>query len=117
MNERKKERKMERITKARQLENKNQFILEDDKKTIFQSYDSIIAVFDKEKRDLTLGCDWDYSRTTLKHLYIFLRDVIYYDLKLEQKTRIQEALESTNTKKAIQKLIDKNVIQYESELI
>ena len=108
---------MKRITKVRQLENKNQFIMEDDKKTIFQSYDSIIAVFDKEKRDLTLGCDWDYSKTTLKHLYIFLRDVIYYDLKLEQKARIEEALESANTRKALQKLIDNKIINYESELI
>ena len=103
--------------KVRQLENKNQFLMEDEKQVIFQSYNSIIAIFNKKTRDLTLGCDWDYSRTTLKHLYIFLRDVIYYDLKLEQKARIREALESRNTKKAIQKLIDKNIIQYESELI
>lgn len=103
--------------KVKQLENKNQFLMEDEKQVIFQSYNSVIAIFNKKTRDLTLGCDWDYSRTTLKHLYIFLKDVIYYDLKLEQKTRIKEALESKNTKKAIQKLIDNNIIQYESELI
>lgn len=108
---------MERITKVRQLENKNQFIMEDDKKTIFQSYDSIIAVFDKEKRDLILGCDWDYSRTTLKHLYIFLRDVIYYNMTPEQRQNIMDALQSANTRKAIQKLIDNKKINYESELI
>lgn len=108
---------MERITKVRQLENRNQFIMEDDKKTIFQSYDSIIAVFDKEKRDITLGCDWDYSRTTLKHLYIFLRDVIYYNMTPEQRQNIMDALQSANTRKAIQKLIDNKKINYESELI
>lgn len=108
---------MERITKVRQLENKNQFIMEDDKKTIFQSYDSIIAIFDKKTRDLTLGCDWDYSRTTLKHLYIFLRDVIYYDMTPEQKQDIMSALQSANTKKALQKLIDNKKINYESGLI
>ena len=117
MNERKKERKMERITKVRQLENKNQFIMEDDEKTIFQSYNSVIAIFNKKTRDLTLGCDWDYSRTTLKHLYIFLRDVIYYNMTPEQRQNIMDALQSANTKKAIQKLIDNKKINYESGLI
>lgn len=103
--------------KVKQLENKNQFLMEDEKQAIFQSYDSIIAIYDKEKHILTFGCDWDYSKTTLKHLYIYLRDVIYYNMTPEQRQNIMEALQSANIKKAIQKLIDKNIIQYESELI
>ena len=103
--------------KVRQLENKNQFLMEDEKQAIFQSYDSIIAIYDKENHILTFGCDWDYSRTTLKHLYIYLRDVIYYDMTPEQKQDIIKALQSANTRKALQKLIDNKKINYESELI
>lgn len=102
--------------KVRQLENKNQFLMEDEKQAIFQSYNSVIAIYDKENHNLTFGCDWDYSKTTLKHLYIYLRDVIYYDMTLEQKQDIMEALQSANTRKALQKLIDNKKINYESEL-
>lgn len=108
---------MKDLMKVRQLENKNQFILESDKKIIFQSYDSIIAIVDKDTRQLTFGCDWDYSKTTLKHLYIFLRDVAFYDLSQEIKTEINNAMSSNNKRKYLQKLIDKDVILYESELI
>lgn len=103
--------------KVKNLCNKNQFLMEDEKQTIFQSYDSIIAIYNKENHDLTFGCDWDYSKTTLKHLYIYLRDVIYYDMTQEQKQDITNALQSANTKKALQKLIDNKKINYESELI
>lgn len=41
--------------KVRNLENKNQFIMENDKEIIFQSYDSIIAIYGKEKGVLVLG--------------------------------------------------------------
>lgn len=105
------------IMKVRQLENKNQYILEDGEKTIFQSYDSIIAVYDNNNKTLTFGCDWNYSKTTLKHLYIYLRDVIYYNMLPEQREHVKAALNSNNTRKALQKLIDKNIINYESELI
>lgn len=103
--------------KVRQLENKNQFLMEDEKQAIFQSYNSIIAIYDKENHNLIFGCDWDYSKTTLKHLYIYLRDVIYYDMTPEQRQNIMEALQSANTRKALQKLIDNKKINYESELI
>jgi hypothetical protein len=51
---------------------KNQFELRDDLgNTYFQSYDSIIA-----KRDIngniTLGNDWDYSKTTGRYRNLFL---------------------------------------------
>lgn len=55
----------------------NQFIIRDDNKIVFQSYNSIIAVIDNSKTGadrLTLGCDWDYSNTTMKYLNKFLRD-------------------------------------------
>jgi len=49
---------------------KNQFIIEDGNKEIFQSYNSIIAI--KENGKITLGKDWDYSTTTGKYRNQFL---------------------------------------------
>lgn len=102
--------------KVRQLENKNQFIMENEKEVIFQSYDSIIAIINKTTKNLTLGCDWNYSRTTLKHLYIFLREY-KHNLDYIEQHEILKALQSNNTRKYIQNLIDKKTIKYESELI
>ena len=54
----------------------NQFVIEDGNKTIFQSYNSIICAYDWDEQKLTFGCDWDYSKTTMKHLNTFLGDYI-----------------------------------------
>lgn len=99
--------------KVEQFYNKNQFRIYGDGKNIFQSYNSTIAII--ENNQLTLGRDWDYSRTTLKHLYYFLNDYMY-GLNWELRETIQEALRSNNTKKAIQKLIDNNIIKYNGNL-
>lgn len=50
----------------------NQFVIEHEGKTYFQSYDTLIAV--KDGDNITISEDWDYSNTTRKHFYIFLRD-------------------------------------------
>lgn len=50
----------------------NQFVIKTPKATYFQSYYSVVAKIDK-KGNLILSKDWDYSNTTLKHLYMFLR--------------------------------------------
>jgi len=97
--------------KVRQLENKNQFVMEDNKKAIFQSYESIIAEYDKEQDILTLGIDWDYSKTTTKHLYIFLEEIIPRYSQLHED--VSSALLTTNKKKAIQTLINENIIKYD----
>ena len=55
----------------------NQFVMVGDNKAVFQSYDSIICVIDYSKEGaerITLGRDWDYSRTTAKYLHQFLRE-------------------------------------------
>jgi len=98
--------------KVRQFKNKNQFIIESENEIVFQSYDSIIAKIDKTKTasDLTLGKNWDYSITTLKHLYLFFQD--YYYITIYSK------IEGSNNKKAeIQKMIDDGFIKYDKELI
>ncbi len=92
--------------KVEQLENKNQFIiLGNDGEIEFQSYNSRIARISKCGA-LELSTRWDYSKTTLKHLYLFLNKYLYnldsfirYDIK-------EILLYSKNKRKDIQKLID-----------
>ena len=52
----------------------NQIIIEVNKGDIFQSYDSVIAFYNKNDDKVYVTKDWDYSNTTRKHFYIFLRD-------------------------------------------
>ena len=56
----------------------NQFILEGNGERCFQSYRSLCAVWDKNKRKLTLGADCLYSTTTAKYLYQFIREETPY---------------------------------------
>ena len=90
-----------------QLENKNQFIIanETDKGTTnytFQSYDSIIANFNEGTQELILGYYWDYSKTTSKHLYIFMY----------QYCNFNDILSVKNKRKYINDLIAKGKIKY-----
>ena len=100
--------------KVEQFYNKNQFVIRGGNNITFQSYDSTIAVI--ENRVLTLGRDWDYSRTTLKHLYLFLDDEARYNVDFETRNIINDILNSKNKKATIQKLIDKNIINYNENL-
>ena len=52
----------------------NQYIIYDNGDVIFQSYRSTIAIVSDNK--VILGCDWDYSRTTMKYLKMFLESTI-----------------------------------------
>jgi len=93
--------------KVEQFYNKNQFIITTEKATIFQSYNSTVAKI--ENGCLTLGRDWDYSKTTMKHLYLFLGEFI-------RDSQINDALYSCNKRAAIQKLIDEGAIEYDEEM-
>lgn len=88
----------------------NQFIISEDRKTIFQSYNSIICTLDYENSIITFGRDWNYSRTTAKYLYSFLNSFIDF----------------YGTKKELEKLIDVGkyetkftnwTVQYDHDLI
>lgn len=78
----------------------NQFVIEVNGCVYFQSYQSIIAkVEDTDKgKELTLGSDWDYSRTTSKYLQLFLQAYCWKFAGL--------------TKKEMQKLIDNKTVNY-----
>lgn len=84
-------RKIKTIPKVRNMQSSrgndvpNQFIIDDGKKEVFQSYRSIIAM----KKDGKIYIDatyWDYSRTTLKYLHIFLGTESVGDIVLRVKS-------------------------------
>ena len=62
---------------------RNQYVIKGEKGVYFQSYNSIIAKVDKRKK-ITLTYMWDYSNTTRKHLYIFLRQQGFTDLNYKK---------------------------------
>lgn len=95
--------------KVKQFYNKNQFVIYGgDAIVTLQSYNSIVAKINK-KGTLIFGNDWNYSNTTLKHLYLFLND--YKDFAGDfTKNLIDKVLKSTNKKQAIQKLIDDELV-------
>ena len=83
--------KIEDFTKIKveQLANKNQFVIhcvdrEGNKVICFQSYDSLIAIYDLYKL-LINWYKWDYSKTTLKHLKIFINDYTHYEYENKQQ--------------------------------
>lgn len=63
----------------------NQFIIKTKKATYFQSYDSIVCKLDGI--NIVLSTDWEYSKTTMKHLYMFLRENGYYNLSSAKEVR------------------------------
>lgn len=98
------------MLKVKNFYNKNQFVIEEGERIIFQSYKSIIAIYESRSQLLILGRDWDYSRTTTKHLYLFINDYIC-------NKKIEEVNNRTNKRGYIQKLIDNGVIKYDKNLV
>lgn len=75
----------------------NQYMIEDGDKVYFQSYQTTIAKWDKEERELTLDRDsWDYSVTTLKYLKEFMQEVTVY--RRMSKAEIAEQIKSGELK-------------------
>lgn len=65
----------------------NQFVLKDDNRKVFQSYDSTIVEvkWHTDFCEVNIGYDWDYSRTTSKYFKIFLMDEVEFtDEEVEQ---------------------------------
>ena len=101
--------------KVTQLENKNQFVISDNDIYIFQSYDTIIAKYNR-KDDVIYIDNYVYkgSRTTLKHLYIFLDR--YCDVLLNSKRDLIDCLENEDNKSFILKLLNPNFIEWKMKL-
>lgn len=73
-----------------------------------QSYDSIIALYDKSTGWLTLFPKWDYSKTTKNHLFKWLSTTApeYYNMLSEYKSKAT----------GIQKLIDTGEIKFSEKV-
>ncbi len=63
----------------------NQFIIKTKKAVYFQSYSSVVCKLDGV--NIVLSSNWDYSNTTRKHLYIFMRQNGYYNLSSAKDVR------------------------------
>ena len=50
----------------------NQTVIDTGDAVWLQSYESIVARYDKERNIVHLGCDWDYSKTTMKYVKKFI---------------------------------------------
>lgn len=80
----------------------NQFVISTKKARYFQSYGSVVCKLDGI--NIVLSDNWDYSNTTRKHLYIFLRDNGYYNFSsakdirkaIEKKQIVLKKVESLN---------------------
>lgn len=95
--------------KVQQFYNKNQFIIYGgDAIVTLQSYNSIVAQINKQGT-LIFGNDWDYSKTTLKHLYLFIEDEKMF-LSDFIKKELEELQNAKNKKAFLQKLIDNDKI-------
>lgn len=94
--------------KVEQFKVKNQFIIRDEDKVFFQSYNSTIAKIERIglSREITLGADWNYSTTTSKYLYMFL----------EEEAGLYEIYNKSNKRAYIEKLIKEGVIKYDNNL-
>lgn len=97
------------------LDNKNQFWLITNDGNYFQSYNSVCAHIDNNG-ELILGKDWDYSRTTLKHLYAFL-DENRYTVNSRVRGFLKQLNESKNKKAYLQSLINIGVVLYDEGMI
>lgn len=90
-----------------QLQHLNQYVINSDAYCIFQSYDSLVAIYEKKEYSLILGRGWDYSNTTLKHLYLFI------DGYTNIKTLRDAFYKCRNKKKVINHFIKSGLIKYD----
>ncbi len=65
---------------------RNQYVIEMGRQLVFQSYNSVCAVYNRDTRTLTLGEDWNRSATTRKYFWQFVRNYLptYWDVDLKE---------------------------------
>lgn len=90
------EYKMEFLKSARTKEPvRNQAVMiintEDNHMEVFQSYTSLICKVDYNKKQIVVSNKWNYSITTLKYFYQFLKEYVGMDLSC--KKSIESAFE------------------------
>lgn len=63
----------------------NQFIINNGNDYVFQSYLSLIASYNDDTKVLLVSDKWNYSKTTLKYFYQFLREYTPYTVRTKQE--------------------------------
>lgn len=95
------------MAKAKQLINDNgnpaanQLVITSGNRTIFQSYDSVVAMV--KDGVLYVTDKWDFSNTTRKHFYIFVRD--YFKHRLGNRKAILDGIHDGTIKKVSEELL------------
>ena len=89
----------------------NQFSIESDRYSFFQSYKSLIGVYDKKERRITLGPAWDYSQTTLKYLHKWLESDAF-----NSWAYIRDEYAGRTFSETIRKAIAAGVIDYDGDM-
>ena len=89
----------------------NQFVIKSSRYSFFQSYRSLVAVYDKKERSITLGPAWDYSRTTLKYLHEWLESDAF-----SSWAYIRDEFRGRTFSETIRKAIDAGVIDYDADM-
>ena len=86
----------------------NQFVIESDRYSFFQSYESLVAIYDKKERRITLGCAWGYSMTTRKYLHEWLESDAF-----SAWAYIRDEFRGRTFSETIRKAIAAGVIDYD----
>lgn len=86
---------------------RNQYCIEGPGYTAFQSYNSLIAVY--QDGQLVLGCHWNYSVTTAKYLWQWLRENCW--------RVIRELPDGRTGAERIRKAIEAGLIIYNPEMV
>lgn len=71
----------------------NQYVVIEGDKKVFQSYNTVIAIYDMFTQELLLnGSEWQYSKTTMK----YFKDFVNYETKFiyESKKQFEKAIET-----------------------
>lgn len=69
----------------------NQFIIDnEDWLLTFQSYSSKIVDIDYNNKIIWIYEDWDYSKTTLRHFYAFLKEYAWIDIDRKTLLKIKD---------------------------
>ena len=93
----------------KQFHNKNQIIKKEGKSIILQSYTSDVLKYDMFNDMLKFGKDWNYSNTTLKHIYLFIDEFV-------DDSEIRAVKFEKYRSKYLQQLVNKKVILIDNEL-
>ena len=88
---------------------KNQYVISMPGVYAFQSYDSLIAVYDIDLQQLTLGKHYNYSVTTSKYLWQFVREYCY--------SIYRQLPDGRSGKDVLNKAIDQGIILFDPNMI